>query len=200
MHTPSVLKFALGFVVLAAVFGALERLFPALRGVSIWPRDRWPECVYWFFAPRGTRAASGAAVALALVLFGLALGSSGKPLELIAQLRSGSVLARQPPALQLIEALLVADFFGYWMHRAFHCARLWRFHAVHHSARMLDWLAATRLYPVNDAASKLAVSLPLILLGFGTLWLPRGRQPEVFGVPGNEVPEGFLGQLVYPWT
>lgn len=200
MHTPSVLKLAIGFVVLAAVFGALERLFPALPGVSIWRRDRWPDFVYWFFTPLVTRAASGSAVALALVLFGLALGSSGRPPELIAQLRSGSVLARQPPALQLIEALLVADFFGYWMHRAFHCARLWRFHAVHHSARMLDWLAATRLHPVNDAASKLAVSLPLILLGFGTLWLPRGRQPEVFGVPGNEVPEGFLGQLVYPWT
>src|SRR5258708_17205382 len=124
MHTPSVLKFALGFVVLAAVFGALERLFPALPGVSIWRRDRWPDFVYWFFTPLVTRAASGSAVALALVLFGLALGSSGRPPELIAQLRSGSVLARQPPALQPIEALLVADFFGYWLPRAFHRAAL----------------------------------------------------------------------------
>src|SRR5260370_40502303 len=120
MHTPSVLKLAIGFVVLAAVFGALERLFPALPGVSIWRRDRWPDFVYWFFTPLVTRAVSGAAVALALVLFGLALGRSAKPPELIAQLRSGSALACQPPSPPLIEALLVAAVFRYCMHRAFH--------------------------------------------------------------------------------
>ena len=33
------------------------------------------------------------------------------------------------------------DFSQYWVHRAFHrVPLLWRFHAIHHSAEMMDWL------------------------------------------------------------
>ncbi len=34
---------------------------------------------------------------------------------------------------------------------------------------------------------------------FGTFYLPRDRQPEVFGVRGERVPENFLGQLAWPF-
>src|SRR5262249_30149291 len=34
---------------------------------------------------------------------------------------------------------------------------------------------------------------------FGTLHLPAGQQPQRFGLLGEEVPEGLLGQLLYPF-
>jgi sterol desaturase/sphingolipid hydroxylase (fatty acid hydroxylase superfamily) len=72
-----------------------------------------------------------------------------------------------PIGLQLIAFIIVADFFAYWQHRAFHTfARLWRIHAVHHSSTDLDWLSAVRVHPLNDAISTAIVATPLLLLGF----------------------------------
>jgi len=39
---------------------------------------------------------------------------------------------------------------------------------------------------------------PWIDARFGTLHLPRGRQPQTFGVAGDTVPATFLAQLAYP--
>lgn len=41
--------------------------------------------------------------------------------------------------------------------------------------------------------------LPLWDLLFGTFHMPKGRQPERFGILGGDVPEGLLGQLAYPF-
>jgi len=40
---------------------------------------------------------------------------------------------------------------------------------------------------------------PWIDLAFGTLYLPKNRQPQQFGVLGEPVPEGIHRQLVYPF-
>lgn len=46
--------------------------------------------------------------------------------------------------------VLVADFTQYWVHRTFHTVPwLWRFHAIHHSAEEMDWLAGSRLHLVD---------------------------------------------------
>ena len=60
----------------------------------------------------------------------------------------------------------VLDFSLYSVHWLSHRVRwLWRFHAIHHSARRLYWLNSTRMHPV-DMASTLVISLaPLALLG-----------------------------------
>ena len=39
---------------------------------------------------------------------------------------------------------------------------------------------------------------PLWDLIFGTFYMPRGRQPEVFGT-ADPIPRGLLGQLIYPF-
>jgi sterol desaturase/sphingolipid hydroxylase (fatty acid hydroxylase superfamily) len=36
-------------------------------------------------------------------------------------------------------------------------------------------------------------------LAFGTFYMPRGRQPERFGLDREEVPPGLLAQLAYPF-
>jgi sterol desaturase/sphingolipid hydroxylase (fatty acid hydroxylase superfamily) len=67
--------------------------------------------------------------------------------------------------LQLIEAILLSDLAIYWFHRACHrCEWLWRFHAVHHGSRSLDWLAAYREHPLDNLATRVVENVPLMLL------------------------------------
>lgn len=40
---------------------------------------------------------------------------------------------------------------------------------------------------------------PFIDVAFGTFYMPADRQPQRFGILNNDVPEGLLGQLVYPF-
>jgi sterol desaturase/sphingolipid hydroxylase (fatty acid hydroxylase superfamily) len=83
------------------------------------------------------------------------------------QLLSGfGSAARLPLWVQAGLILIIGDFIGYWMHRWFHGRRLWRFHAIHHSSTELDWLSSVRLHPVNDAAMRIAGTLPVLALGF----------------------------------
>jgi sterol desaturase/sphingolipid hydroxylase (fatty acid hydroxylase superfamily) len=53
-------------------------------------------------------------------------------------------LSRLPLWAQAVGILIVGDFMGYWMPRALHGRRLWRFHAIHHSSVDVDWLSARR--------------------------------------------------------
>ena len=40
---------------------------------------------------------------------------------------------------------------------------------------------------------------PFIDLAVGTFYMPADRQPQRFGILNNDVPEGLLGQLAYPF-
>ena len=72
-----------------------------------------------------------------------------------------------PLWLQFLAAVLVADIAQYAVHRAFHrVPMLWRFHAVHHSSRDLDWLAGSRLHVADAVTTRALVLVPLQLLGF----------------------------------
>jgi sterol desaturase/sphingolipid hydroxylase (fatty acid hydroxylase superfamily) len=68
-------------------------------------------------------------------------------------------------ALPLI--ILVADLVQYWTHRAYHeVPLLWRLHAVHHSARSMDWLAGSRQHIVELLITRTLVLAPIYVLGF----------------------------------
>jgi lathosterol oxidase len=73
----------------------------------------------------------------------------------------------QPLLLQFFEVLVVADVAEYWIHRLFHVVPwLWRFHAVHHSAESMDWIAGSRLHVVDIVVVRGTTFLPVYLLGF----------------------------------
>jgi sterol desaturase/sphingolipid hydroxylase (fatty acid hydroxylase superfamily) len=75
--------------------------------------------------------------------------------------------AALPFAVQVVAAVLLGDVTVYFFHRACHRFDfLWRFHAVHHSAEHLDWLAAHREHPLDGLLTALASNLPAFLLGF----------------------------------
>src|SRR5580704_2380567 len=74
-------------------------------------------------------------------------------------------LAGLPFWAQLPIYVVVSDFLLYWIHRLFHGARLWRFHAVHHSAEEVDWTTAYRFHPVNLWLGSFLVTALMLYLG-----------------------------------
>ena len=79
-------------------------------------------------------------------------------------LRAG--YAELPLWAQALVAVVAGDLCVYWFHRACHRFDvLWRFHAVHHSAPHLDWLAAHREHPLDGLLTQLFQNLPALALG-----------------------------------
>lgn len=74
-----------------------------------------------------------------------------------------------PVWVQFLLAVLMADIFQAGLHRLYHRVPwLWRFHAVHHSSRQMDWLAGSRTHIVEVLLTRSAVLLPLVVLGFAS--------------------------------
>lgn len=72
-----------------------------------------------------------------------------------------------PVWAQFLLAVFLADLFQAGLHRLYHRVPfLWRFHAVHHSSRNMDWLAGSRVHFVEIILTRSAVLLPLVVLGF----------------------------------
>jgi sterol desaturase/sphingolipid hydroxylase (fatty acid hydroxylase superfamily) len=77
-------------------------------------------------------------------------------------------VASTPLALQIVLAIVVADFMEYAVHRAMHkLPLLWRFHAVHHSSTRMDWLAGSRLHLGDVILLRACVYAALFVAGFG---------------------------------
>ncbi len=82
-----------------------------------------------------------------------------------AAFRAG--VAALPWIAQFAIVLLVSDLAQYWYHRLFHkIPFLWGFHAIHHSAKSMDWLAGSRMHFVEIILLRSITSLPLFTLGF----------------------------------
>ncbi|AEI66268.1 sterol desaturase family protein [Corallococcus macrosporus] len=146
----------LSFAVLALMFWPLEKAWAARPGQPLLRPGFRTDLAYF--------------VAQYLVLAPLALFV----LTGVKTLCHGEVLmglqaavARQPWWLQALEAVVLGDLLVYGFHRLSHQVDcLWRFHAVHHSAEHLDWLAAHREHPVDGLLTQLVVNLPALLMGF----------------------------------
>jgi sterol desaturase/sphingolipid hydroxylase (fatty acid hydroxylase superfamily) len=77
-----------------------------------------------------------------------------------------------PLLVQVPLVLLIADLAQYWVHRAFHSVpALWRFHAVHHSAEAMDWLAGSRLHLIDAIVTRAITYVPIYVLGFSEVAL-----------------------------
>lgn len=72
-----------------------------------------------------------------------------------------------PFVVELLLILLVADMVQYWTHRAYHeVPFLWRFHAVHHSAPYMDWMAGSRQHMLELIFTRVLVLGAIFVLGF----------------------------------
>jgi sterol desaturase/sphingolipid hydroxylase (fatty acid hydroxylase superfamily) len=149
------------------VFGILERLWPSIPDQPRLRRGFGVDVLYWFVTPMVSQILAVIAAAIILVPFYLLLGRS---------LSLNSILAGYGPAAQLpiwiqgLVIIVIGDFLGYWTHRLNHTHPvLWNFHAVHHSAEIVDWLTAVRIHPLNDVFSKGIKVIIIMLLGFSPI-------------------------------
>jgi sterol desaturase/sphingolipid hydroxylase (fatty acid hydroxylase superfamily) len=63
--------------------------------------------------------------------------------------------------------VLVADLVQYWTHRTYHETALgWRLHAVHHSAKHMDWMAGSRQHILELIITRTLILAPIYVLGF----------------------------------
>jgi sterol desaturase/sphingolipid hydroxylase (fatty acid hydroxylase superfamily) len=143
------------FVFLAITFWPLEKVFAAKRQQLIRPHW-WTDLA--FFA--GQYLLWTTCVFALLHLFREWLG-------LIMPTGFREAIRAQPWLMQAAETLFLSDLFVYWGHRLQHRYHfLWRFHAVHHSAEHLDWLAAHREHPIDTIYTLTVINLPAFILGF----------------------------------
>ncbi len=148
--------FVLDLLVLALVFVPVERL-AALRPDQRILRPGFRTDLVHFF------------VSHLLVQMTVLLTMAPAALFFSWAVRPGfqAAVASQPLLLQLIEATFLADLFQYGIHRLFHrVPGMWRFHAIHHSSRQLDWLAGSRLHLVDVVVTRAVSFVPLFVVGF----------------------------------
>src|SRR5262245_9563670 len=151
-----VLSAGVSFCFLVLVFRPLEMVFPAKRGQRFF-RPAWFLDLSFFL---GQYLLWSGLVALVLSYF-------SQWLDGIVPFSFRHRVAAQPWWLQAIEVVVLSDFLIYWGHRLQHrVGFLWRFHAVHHTAEHLDWLAAHREHPLDTIYTVGLINLPAFLLGF----------------------------------
>ncbi len=263
---PAIARIFIALMFLSVLFWLVEYLFCANTAQKKSRKDLQTDLIYWFITPLISKNITR--IAIGLLLF-VAFQQDMSTIKTFLADRD-TLLSRQPLWVQAIQIVLIGDFIGYWMHRAFHQGRLWAFHAIHHSSVSLDWLSSVRLHPVNDLLMRVPQVMVILALGFspiaiaayapfltfyaimlhanvgwsfgkfgriiaspvfhrwhhtaqheglnrnfaglfsvfdvlfGTYFMPQGRLPESFGLAGNSVPEGFAGQMLFPfrkaWT
>ena len=160
---PSVYEVSRTLLIVSVFLIPLETLFPSHSQDKPQRNDsRYLNFLYWFFTPLCTRLFTNVILVgtLSLLFF-----LQGRTLDNSFYQGFGPI-SRQPLWLQTIEILLLADFIEYWTHRTFHLPKFWKFHAIHHSPTIMNWLASARMHPVNDLVTRVCQVVPLVALGF----------------------------------
>ena len=148
--------FLLDLFVMTIVFVPLERIWPLHPGQGTF-RAEWTTDSFYFVATH--------LPAQLLTFLMLAPAALAAPWLAIPKLQA--VVGNWPFVVQLLLVILVADLSQYIVHRAFHkIPALWRFHAVHHSIRTMDWIAGSRSHFFDIVVTRGLIMIPLALCGF----------------------------------
>lgn len=145
-----------GLIVEAAIFIPLERLVPLHKEQRTF-REAWITDLAHFLFTR----------TLSNVFTFVIVGGLIFLVRWTVSPEFQASVASQSKSLQFFEAVLIAHMGGYVGHRLSHeIPFLWKFHAVHHSIRELDWLAASRVHPLDQIVTKALTIIPLYAMGF----------------------------------
>jgi sterol desaturase/sphingolipid hydroxylase (fatty acid hydroxylase superfamily) len=150
-------------IALGAVFTVLTFFWACNPGQPWWrKRELVTDLCYWFFIPLIARYLRiGLLILGAVLLFGITTADG-----VAAFYEDGhGPLAQLPLWLQAAVFLVGSDLMMYWIHRAFHRPAMWKYHAVHHSSKDLDWISAARFHPVNIMLGSVATDVALLLAG-----------------------------------
>jgi sterol desaturase/sphingolipid hydroxylase (fatty acid hydroxylase superfamily) len=158
--------FGLDFFIINVIFGGvlfipLERLFAHVKGQPVF-RTEWREDLFYYFVS-------------SLLVQVLTFTTLAPSTVLVAtgwfdQMRQW--IGNLPFVVQLLAIMAITDFIQYWVHRAFHRVPfLWGFHAVHHSAKAMDWIAGARMHFLEIIVLRAATATPAFVLGFSPMAL-----------------------------
>jgi sterol desaturase/sphingolipid hydroxylase (fatty acid hydroxylase superfamily) len=153
--------FVLNVVLTGFLFIPLERLFARHEDQPLF-RAEWREDLFYYLVS-------------SLMVQVLTFISMTPAAAILAHTHWDMLRARvgaQPVVLQIVEIMFLTDLVQYWVHRAFHRVPfLWNFHAVHHSARTMDWMAGARMHVMEIIVLRGTTIIPMYVLGFGPLAL-----------------------------
>jgi sterol desaturase/sphingolipid hydroxylase (fatty acid hydroxylase superfamily) len=130
------------------LFGALSFVFHDRAGQPLIRRDFIDDALYFL---------------ISFIVYSQAIGWIFAHVTLPATAR---ILRGWPLWVQAGVILVVYDAMQYALHRWFHGDRLWRYHAVHHSAQEIDILTSFRNHPVNYLVYAGVPTIVLLLAGF----------------------------------
>lgn len=149
--------FLLNLIVYSLVFIPLERWFAKHREQPVLRASWRTDLTYFFVSSLLVQLTTLLTMRPAMVFFSWAANPTVQ-----------EWVSAQPGWVQFVELLVLSDLTQYWIHRAFHrVPLLWRFHAIHHSAETMDWLAGSRLHLVDVAVTRGLTYVPAYVLGFG---------------------------------
>jgi sterol desaturase/sphingolipid hydroxylase (fatty acid hydroxylase superfamily) len=151
------------------VFSLLTLVSPCNEGRPWWrKRGLGTDLAYWIFTPVFSRYLRIWVTVLGTIaIFGITNGQQ------IADFydHGHGPLSRPPLWAQGALYLVATDFALYWIHRTFHRGVLWKYHAIHHASKDVEWISAARFHPINIAFGTAAVDVAALLSGIS---------PEVF--------------------
>jgi sterol desaturase/sphingolipid hydroxylase (fatty acid hydroxylase superfamily) len=146
--------FLLDMLLMTLIYSPFEVLWPAYPKQSVF-RKEWLLDVVYFLSTH---------LPIQMTSFLILLPAT----QLTAVFGVPGVLAAMgslPWLVQFFLAILVADLAEYAIHRAFHKVPfLWRFHAIHHSSKALDWLAGSRSHLVDDVVVRAFILIPMMFV------------------------------------
>jgi sterol desaturase/sphingolipid hydroxylase (fatty acid hydroxylase superfamily) len=158
---PTPLFLGLDFFVLNVLFTGflfipLERIFPRHVQQPIF-REEWREDLFYYLVSS----------MLVQVLTFLTFVPARTLLALAPLTAVRTWVGGLPFVAQFFAIMFLTDLVQYWLHRAFHRVPwLWHFHAVHHSARSMDWMAGARMHFLEILALRGTTVIPMFVLGF----------------------------------
>src|SRR3954470_19957098 len=148
--------FVLNVLLTGLLFIPFERLFPRRSEQEVF-REEWREDLFYYFV--------SSMMVQVLTFLTFAPAKSILAIGHFSAVRAwvGSL----PFLVQFVAIMFLTDLVQYWVHRVFHRVPwLWKFHAVHHSARSMDWMAGARMHFLEILALRSATIIPMFVLGF----------------------------------
>jgi lathosterol oxidase len=144
--------FLLDMLLMTLIFSPIEVLWPAYPMQSVF-RPEWLLDVVYFLSTHLPIRITSFLILLPATQLTRVLGNAS------LQAAVGSL----PWLVQFFLAVLVADLAEYAIHRALHVwPFLWRFHAIHHSSKALDWIAGSRAHLVDDILIRGLMLVPMM--------------------------------------
>jgi sterol desaturase/sphingolipid hydroxylase (fatty acid hydroxylase superfamily) len=161
VNDPTPIFFGLDWFVLNVLFTGflfipIERLFPRTAEQPIF-REEWREDLFYYLV--------SSMMVQVLTVLAFLPAKSIFAVTPITGFRHW--VASLPFIVQIIAIMFLTDLVQYFVHRTFHRVPwLWNFHAVHHSARAMDWMAGARMHFLEIIVLRGTTVIPMIVLGF----------------------------------